>query len=243
MNQIREVANSFGFSLIRISLLQGKMCLIIGLGGGGLPNFIDAFFQSQLYMTAIELDPGVVDIAKEHFGLGESEKSLKIIIGDGLHVCPPVSSETERNSSLEHIDPISTSSSDIILPRSTMHLIVIDVDSKDTSIGMSCTPTSFILVPYLQNLKELLIPEGGMLVINVSARDPDMLQLVNSNVCQVFSSHSVFISTIHHDEESERTSYDSLNVVIFAVRNENNTCTCLPKGMDAVFLAYLNFLL
>ncbi|MFN9981273.1 MAG: hypothetical protein ACK53Y_15210, partial [bacterium] len=53
-------------------------------------------------------------------------------------------------------------------------------------------------------------------------------------MCQVFSSHSVFISTIHHDEESERTSYDSLNVVIFAVRNENNTCTCLPKGMDAV---------
>jgi spermidine synthase len=237
-----KLAFEYHMDIIAGFLLLGKMpsfpakanSLIIGLGGGGLPNFIDAFFQSQLYMTAIELDPGVVDIAKEHFGLWESEKSLKIIIGDGLNVCPPVSSETERSSTLVDIDPISTSSSDIILPHSTMHLIVIDVDSKDTSIGMSCPPTAFIHVPYLQNLKELLIPEGGMLVINVSARDPDMLQLVKSNVCQVFSSHSVFISSIHDNEESERTSYDSLNVVIFAVRNENNTCICLPKGMDAV---------
>lgn len=223
-----------GFLLLgKTPSLAGKGdALIIGLGGGGLPNFIDAFFQSYLHVTAIEIDPGVVEIAKEHFGLLESEKSLTIIIGDGLHVCPTSSHRSTGGG--EDMDPLSTSCSNISLPQSTMNLIVIDVDSKDTSIGMSCPPTSFIHVPYLQKLKQLLIPDGGMLVINVSARDPDMLQLVKCNVCQVFTSQSVFISSINENEESERTSYDSLNVVIFAVRNENNTCICLPKGMEVV---------
>jgi hypothetical protein len=162
----------------------------------------------------------------------ESEKSLTIIIGDGLHVCP--TSSYRNTDGEDDVDPLSTTCSNIRLPQSTMNLIVIDVDSKDTSIGMSCPPTSFIHVPYLQKLKQLLNPDGGMLVINVSARDPDMLQLVKCNVCQVFTSQSVFSSSRNDIDESERTSYDSLNVVIFAIRNENDTSLCLPKGMEIV---------
>ena len=211
--------------------------ILIGLGGGGLHNFMDAFFKSQLHITAIELDPGIVSIAKEHFGLSESEMSLNVIVGDGLHVKSLVtSSEDDENS---------TSSLNLRFHPSSISLIVIDVDSKDTSVGMSCPPMSFISESYLENLKGLLIADGGMLVINVSARDPEKLQEVQRNVSQVFSPRSVFISSDcdHHtnDKGDRASSSEALNVVIFAVLNINCPNIALPKGMDAVDRIYEAF--
>jgi hypothetical protein len=245
--QINRLKLAFEYHLDIISgfLLLGKtpsppftkkeQALVIGLGGGGLLNFINAFFKAHVYITAVELDPGVVEIAKEHFGLLESENSVKVIIGDGLNICP---ASSHSRTSLEEEDQILTTSSEIMVSPSSMSFIVIDVDSKDTSIGMSCPPISFISTLYLQNLKALLISDGGMLIINVSARDPNMLKLVQRNVCQVFSSQSIFIACENDNDDFEEVSSDALNVVIFAVLNEDNPFVLLPKGMDAVDKIY-----
>ena len=36
-----------------------------------------------MHVTAVELDPVVVDVAREHFGVGE-EAGVKVVLGDGL---------------------------------------------------------------------------------------------------------------------------------------------------------------
>jgi hypothetical protein len=65
---------------------------------------------------------------------------------------------------------------------------------------MSCPPAAFCSVDYLTTLKSLLNPEGGVLVINVSARDPAMADLVFKNVQTVFG--SVFVSSHNDDDDN-----------------------------------------
>ena len=84
-----------------------------------------------------------------------------------------------------------------------------------------------------------------MLVINVSARDPEKLHEVQRNVYQVFSPRSVFISSDcdnHANDKGDRAAFsEALNVVIFAVLNTNCPNVALPKGMDAVDRIYEAF--
>lgn len=45
--------------------------LVIGLGGGGLPAFLAT--RCRLAVEAVELDPVVVDLARQHFALPEGD--------------------------------------------------------------------------------------------------------------------------------------------------------------------------
>jgi len=58
-----------------------KRALIIGLGGGGLSTYLGRFLPDAVIDT-VELDPGVIDVAKKYFGLRETRKS-RFIESDG----------------------------------------------------------------------------------------------------------------------------------------------------------------
>ena len=49
--------------------------ILIGLGGGYLAELLCQLFQADIH--SIELDPAIVEIAKQHFGLKE-RPSLKV---------------------------------------------------------------------------------------------------------------------------------------------------------------------
>jgi hypothetical protein len=108
------------------------------------------------------------------------------VIGDGLEVCAKDGEATITDLALE--------------PQS-LSFLVIDVDSKDKTVGMSCPPAAFCTVDYLKTLKSLLKPQGSVLAINVSARDPEMANLVFRNVQSVFG--SVFVSSLDDDDEND----------------------------------------
>jgi spermidine synthase len=55
--------------------------LILGLGGGTLPGFFHSHFP-QLNIDVVELDPGVVQVAKEFCGFKEDSR-MHVHIGDG----------------------------------------------------------------------------------------------------------------------------------------------------------------
>jgi hypothetical protein len=103
----------------------------------------------------------------------------------------------------------------------SLSFVVIDVDSKDMTRGMSCPPQEFVEVPYLETLASLLVSNkesedstgrhGGVLVVNVSARDNSMLEIVCHNLRQVFP--HVLLSP-------SSTRDDSLNVVVVASRHK-----------------------
>jgi hypothetical protein len=164
--------------------------VVIGLGGGGLVNFLQATLPST-HLSVVELDSSVVTVAEKYFGFVNNDKTT-VLIGDGLSL---MSSEDESNTN-----------DSIVLESASLDFIAMDVDSKETTVGMSCPPQAFVEVPYLTRLKSLLHPDGW-LIMNVSARDPAMLELVKSNVQAIFG--SVFLSG--NDEDSE-----DVNVVLFS---------------------------
>jgi len=55
--------------------------LIVGLGGGTLPRFFHSHFP-QMLIAVVELDPDVVQLAKEHCGFVEDER-MRVHVGDG----------------------------------------------------------------------------------------------------------------------------------------------------------------
>jgi spermidine synthase len=58
-----------------------KRVLILGLGGGALSAYLGRFLPDAT-IDSVELDPGVIDIAKKYFGLHETAKS-RFIESDG----------------------------------------------------------------------------------------------------------------------------------------------------------------
>jgi len=58
-----------------------KRVLIVGLGGGAIPTYLGRFLPDAM-IDSVELDPGVIDIAKNYFGIRETSKS-RLIDSDG----------------------------------------------------------------------------------------------------------------------------------------------------------------
>lgn len=54
----------------------GRSALVVGLGGGGLPVFLQRFLGVSV--AAVELDPQVVDLASRHFGCQDTA-ALEVI--------------------------------------------------------------------------------------------------------------------------------------------------------------------
>src|SRR5262245_54520538 len=55
--------------------------LVIGLGGGTIPSFLRKHFPS-MKIDAVDIDPGVVEVAKSHFGFREDAK-MRAHVDDG----------------------------------------------------------------------------------------------------------------------------------------------------------------
>ncbi|ROL55556.1 Methyltransferase-like protein 13 [Anabarilius grahami] len=56
--------------------------LLVGLGGGGLPQFLHDFVPCAR-VEVVELDPAVLEVAQTWFGF-QTDKRLNVILGDGL---------------------------------------------------------------------------------------------------------------------------------------------------------------
>jgi len=58
-----------------------KRVLVVGLGGGTIPQFLRRHFP-DLIVDAVEIDPAVVRVAKEYFGL-RPDDHLRVHVADG----------------------------------------------------------------------------------------------------------------------------------------------------------------
>ncbi len=61
--------------------------LTVGLGGGSMARFIHQRML-QTRVTVVEIDPGVVNVARRYFHFPEEDARLEIVIGDGAEVVP-----------------------------------------------------------------------------------------------------------------------------------------------------------
>ena len=145
------------FALVEKIGSDDVQLLLIGLGGGSLPMFIYTHFP-RIYTTVVELDPDIVDVAKNWFGFQENER-MKLIVGDGLDVLR----ETSKN----------------------YDIVVFDIDSKDTSKPLSCPPPVFIDEKSLKCVKAMLFT-GGLFVLNLVCRHQQVNEEVIKLIQQMF---------------------------------------------------------
>ncbi|XP_036066913.1 eEF1A lysine and N-terminal methyltransferase isoform X1 [Oryzias melastigma] len=134
--------------------------LLVGLGGGGLPQFLRDFLPG-VSVEVVELDPVMLEVAKEWFGF-RPDSRLTVTVGDGLeHICA-----LEKGGRL-------------------FDAIMLDVDNKDGSLGMSCPPAAFVETPFLQKIHNLLTSRG-LFILNLVCRDPNLRKNVLEGVSSVF---------------------------------------------------------
>ncbi|CAN9500634.1 unnamed protein product [Ophioblennius macclurei] len=135
--------------------------LLVGLGGGGLPQFLRDFVPN-ITVEVVELDPVVLEVAKQWFGFQPDDR-LTVTVGDGL----------ERISVLEKEGG------------TLFDVVMFDVDNKDSSLGMSCPPAAFVETPLLQKVRSLLTPRG-VFMLNLACRDSTLKNNVLERVSAVF---------------------------------------------------------
>ncbi|XP_029355693.1 eEF1A lysine and N-terminal methyltransferase isoform X2 [Echeneis naucrates] len=156
-----------GLALLGVGTPENKgirlSVLLVGLGGGGLPQFLREFVP-DVTVEVVELDPVVLEVAKEWFGFRPDDR-LTVTLGDGL----------ERICALE---------------KEGGHLfdaIMFDVDNKDSTVGMSCPPAAFVEMSTLMKVCSLLTPRG-VFILNLVCRDSVLRASVLQRVSAVFPS-------------------------------------------------------
>ncbi|XP_072276042.1 eEF1A lysine and N-terminal methyltransferase [Pyxicephalus adspersus] len=136
--------------------------LVVGLGGGSLSLFIHDYFLGSR-VEVIEIDPSVLDVATSWFGFSQDER-MKVHLADGL----------------VHINGLANTEN-----AAAYDVIMFDVDSKDTSLGMSCPPPAFVEKNFLQNVHKIL-KNDGLFILNLVCRDIVLRRKVLSVIHEVF---------------------------------------------------------
>ncbi|XP_055859084.1 eEF1A lysine and N-terminal methyltransferase homolog [Episyrphus balteatus] len=141
---------------------SSKNVLVVGLGGGGLCTFIRAAL-TNVSVTAVEIDPIMLEVAEQYFEL-KQDKRLHVVIDDGVAF---VNRCKEKAIQFD--------------------AVLFDVDSKDISLGMSCPPPNFLEPEILESLKYVIGPKG-MFILNLVCRDEQLREQAVSNLNKVFTS-------------------------------------------------------
>jgi spermidine synthase len=139
-------------------------CLVIGLGGGSLPMTLQKYYPF-LEMTALEIDGSVSEIAGNYFDFHFTNPNSQVVVEDGIKFVNQKHQEQQQEQQLEK--------------KTSYQLIMIDVDSKDPSLGLSAPPKEFISNDFLYKIYSLL-SNDGILLINTVARSKDLFnQLID----------------------------------------------------------------
>lgn len=150
--------------------------LVIGLGGGGLCTFMNKFLPKSI-VTAVEIDQAIVEVAIKYFGLRVTNK-LDIIVDDGIKF---LEKSTEKFTS-----------------------IIFDVDNKESSLGISCPPVSFLDENILKQTK-FCLHETGIFILNLVARD----DCLKNNLIEKLKCTFASICSYKVDEELNEILYCS----------------------------------
>lgn len=112
---------------------------VIGLGGGGLCMFLHSCIK-RAHVTAVDIDPAMLQVATDYFGLVVDDR-MNVVIEDGLKFLSNAA-DTDKSYSA----------------------VLFDVDSKDTSLGMSCPPKVFLEKSVIDNVKKCIGDKGNLFI-------------------------------------------------------------------------------
>ncbi|XP_076436288.1 eEF1A lysine and N-terminal methyltransferase-like [Babylonia areolata] len=134
--------------------------LLVGLGGGLLAAFLNQHFP-QVCLEVVEIDAEMSRVASEWFGFHHNNK-VNVRIADGLDLIAQLAEKGEKRQ-----------------------VVMFDVDSKDTSLGLSCPPPAFLTPQFLTTTAQIL-DDGGVFVLNLVCRDEALQKSVMDRIGAVF---------------------------------------------------------
>lgn len=137
-------------------------------------------------MTVVEIDPAISTVAKEYFDLREDAR-LNVVIDDGLAFLKKCADSGK-----------------------TYKTVLFDVDSKDSTIGMSCPPPAFVTTGMLEVVKKCIVA-NGMFILNMVCRDAKLREQVKKDLTDAFT-------TIHSYKMDE-----DINEVLFCMNTDIDT--------------------
>ncbi|XP_055353707.1 eEF1A lysine and N-terminal methyltransferase-like isoform X2 [Paramacrobiotus metropolitanus] len=151
--------------------------LLIGLGGGSLTSFMHQNFPTAV-IEAVEIDPAMVQIAIEFFGLIIDER-CGAHVGDGIPYLKEAAQRDDRYDA-----------------------IIIDADTKDSRLPLRCPPAAFLNQEMLRTMRGLVNPDG-MVIINILTRKAEIADAVKNGILNVFGN---VVYTLGLDDELNSTA-------------------------------------
>ncbi|KAG5015370.1 hypothetical protein JHK85_021506 [Glycine max] len=203
-------------ALLKDEQLPTKLvkAVIIGLGAGLLPMFLHGCIPF-LEIETVELDPMIVDIARDYFSFVE-DKHVKVHIADGIQFVREIDSSGAAQIHGKSNDPSYTdtalnassavSHADVEVTK--VDIIIVDVDSSDPSSGLTCPAPDFLDESFLETVKDRL-SEDGLFVVNLVSRSQAIKDMALSKMKKVFS----HLFCLQLDED--------VNEVHFALKSES----------------------
>ncbi|KMQ96795.1 methyltransferase-like protein 13 isoform x3 protein [Lasius niger] len=152
---------SVGVSAV-IDIKEEQEIMIIGLGGGALCMFLHHCFP-KLKITAVEIDNAMLKMATEYFNLILDDR-MKVEIADGIRFIKDAAACEKKYKA-----------------------ILFDIDSKDTTVGMSCPPKQFLELSILKTVAACLT-EDGLFILNLVSRDRNLKQRAKDELNSIFQS-------------------------------------------------------
>ncbi|CAH0726326.1 unnamed protein product, partial [Brenthis ino] len=164
-----------------ISLYHSFMCVgipvnstnvaVLGLGGGSLCMFLKKCY-GNLKVTAVDLDPAMLEVAKNHFEL-EVDDRLEVQIIDGLDFLKDGAANGKQYDA-----------------------VMFDMDSKDRTLGLSCPPAPFLHDEVLRDVDTLLTNDGHF-ILNLVCRDTSLQE----TIMETLKRHFKHLATVKLYEE------------------------------------------
>ncbi|XP_021914194.1 methyltransferase-like protein 13 isoform X2 [Zootermopsis nevadensis] len=153
---------------VALAAPDGAECnvAVIGLGGGGLCTFLQHCFQ-KIRITAVDIDPAMLEVATDYFDLVQDER-LDVYIRDGAQF---IQQAAEKGTSF--------------------HAVLFDVDSKTPGAGMSCPPPQFLEPSLLKDVKKC-VGDKGLFILNLVCRISKLREEAINNIKDVFKSVSSY---------------------------------------------------
>ncbi|XP_050218891.1 uncharacterized protein LOC126669462 isoform X2 [Mercurialis annua] len=194
--------------------------VVVGLGAGLLPMFLHGCMPF-LHIEVVELDPVILDLARDCFGFTE-DKHLKVHITDGIQFVRDLKTPMPvlgRNE--DGPGGLKLSSNGMCITSHAegrdgpgIDVLIIDVDSSDSSSGMTCPAADFVEESFLQTVKDSLA-EQGLFVVNLVSRSSAIKDMVISRMKMVFN----HLFSIQLEED--------VNMVLFGLCSES----CIDKDV------------
>lgn len=198
--------------------------VVIGLGAGLLPMFLHRCLPI-LDIDVVELDSVVVDLARKYFDFREDEH-LKVHVTDGikyvaeigLHKVDNLDTINPKKSSIYSENKCLTEGGSV----NKIDILIVDVDSSDSSTGLTCPAADFLEDSFLMAAKTSL-SEQGLFAINLVSRSPTIKEMVFSRMNKVFS--HIFHLQLKED----------VNEIIFALKQETSIANDhFPEACNAL---------